>query len=71
MQKVHVWAYYTKRKSSVVVYIRKNTCIFFAKQCGIYITNLRGRNQRLGITVLQESFLFHIYAIVTIIGMDR
>ena len=53
-----------KCKSSVVVYMRKYTC-------GIHITHLRGRNQRLGITVLPESFLFLIYAILALIGMDR
>ena len=60
-----------KRKSSVVVYIRKNTHNFIAKQCGIHITHLRGRNQQLGFAVFPESFLFLIHAIPTLIGMDR
>ena len=42
-----------------------------AKQCAIHITHLRGQNQRLKITVLPESFLFLIFAILTLMGMDK
>ena len=70
MQKVHVWAYYTNVKA-VLLFTCEKILVIFSKQCVIHITHLRGRNQRLGITVLPESFLFLIYAILTLIGMDR
>ena len=59
-----------KRKSGVVVYIRKNTYNLLPKNWHSYHTPKR-TNQQLGITVLPESFLFLTYAILTLIGMDR
>ena len=67
MQKMHVWAYYTNVKA-VLLFTKENILV---KQCGIHITHLRGRNQRLGIILESESFLFLIYAILTLIRMDR
>ena len=69
MQKVHGWAHYTNVKAaSVVVWKRKNT---YCKTISHSYRHLRGQNQQLGITVLPESFLFLIYAILTLIGMER
>ena len=68
---MHVWAYYTNVKAVLLFTLEKILAIYCKTMWHSYHTHLRGRNQRLGITALPESFLFLIYGILALIGMDR